>query len=206
MFPFAADTTISIYNLSQTDVILKRSVELIPKEMESPLFTIISLGKFSYVKQYSKIPDIAKKVAESGFKFKWYVLGGIINQDEYDLFMTRIRDYGLEEYVVSLGEKKNPYPYLAHSDLLVCTSESEACPMIFIEAKALHIPICTTDFGSAPEFVDDGINGNIAPIESLDEKIVKLIEDKSYYEVVKKNVSCFVYDNNTILEKIYSII
>jgi len=60
MFPSLSSKTKYIYNLSETDIIVAKSKEYIPVELEKDCFNIISLGKFSYVKQFSKIPSVAK--------------------------------------------------------------------------------------------------------------------------------------------------
>lgn len=206
MFPSLNDKTICIYNLSDTELIIERSQEFQPKELMGEEFKIISLGKFSYVKQFSKIPSIAVKIKNRGLKFKWFVLGGIINRDEYDKFCSDIVLFGLEKDIIALGEIQNPYPYLLHSNLLVCTSESEACPMVFIEAKALHVPICTTNFGSASEFVENDVNGAISPIEDIDKPISLFIENQSKYHQIKEAISNYSYNNNDILANIYSIL
>ena len=60
----------------------------------------------------------------------------------------------MEDNITILGYKDNPYPYIKQSDLLVCLSSSEACPMIFNEAKVLSVPVVSSDFGGVEEFVD----------------------------------------------------
>ena len=73
--------------------------------------------------------------------------------------------------MIWLGEKVNPYPYFKDTDQYVCLSELEACPMVFLEAKLFNIPIVTTDFPSAREFVKDG-EGTISPLEDLPQAII----------------------------------
>ena len=55
--------------------------------------------------------------------------------------MQAISDHSVENEVICLGNKTNPYPYFKVADLLVSTSSSEACPMIFNEAKILNLPV-----------------------------------------------------------------
>lgn len=50
-----------------------------------------------------------------------------------------------------LGFKKNPYPYLARSDLFVLTSNFEGLPNVLIEAMSLGIPIISTNSPSGPK-------------------------------------------------------
>ncbi len=205
-FPGMKNKTIYIYNLSDTESIIAKSTSFVPSEMCSDQFNIISIGKFSFVKQFSKIPSIARKIRDRGLSFRWYVLGGVINYEEYEKFCADVLKYKLKDYVYAIGETQNPYPYLLNSNLLVCTSESEACPMVFIESKTLHVPICTTNFGSAGEFVEDGVNGEISPLEDIDQSISSLIADQAKYQKVRKSMENYLYNNKDILERIYSIL
>ena len=49
-----------------------------------------------------------------------------------------------------LGFKKNPYPYLLKSDLMVLTSNFEGLPNVLIEAMSLNIPIISTNSPTGP--------------------------------------------------------
>lgn len=119
-------------------------------------FTIISLGRICPVKRFSLIPTIAKELVRRGLSFKWFIIGPNASDQETEVIRRQIDNQRVSNYVHLLGARSNPYPYLAKSDVLVCLSESEACPMIFNEAKLLNLSIVSSDFGSASEF----INGN----------------------------------------------
>ena len=107
--------------------------------------------------------------------------------------------------VIYLGEKDNPYCYIRNSELLVNTSLSEACPYVINEAKILHKPVVCTDFGSAEEFIENGVNGYISPIESIHEPIISLIKNQELYDKMVSNISDFVYDNKRIINQIVGL-
>ena len=52
---------------------------------------------------------------------------------------------GLQNNVVFLGRKTNPYPYLKKSSLLALTSNYEGTPNVIVEAISLGIPIVTSN-------------------------------------------------------------
>lgn len=52
---------------------------------------------------------------------------------------------GLQNNVVFLGRKTNPYPYLKKSTLLALTSNYEGTPNVIVEAISLVIPIVTSN-------------------------------------------------------------
>ena len=105
-----------------------------------------------------------------------------------------------------MGNKSNPYPYLKKSSLLVALSTTEACPMMFIEAKILNIPILSTNFGSSYEFICNGEDGVISNIESISYCIGQLIGDNDKYLSIKKKTIDFSYSNQDLTNKVVSII
>ena len=86
------------------------------------------------------------------------------------------------------------------------TSISEACPYVINEAKILGTPVVCTDFGSAKEFIDYGINGFYEPIEKVADRIICLIKNPNELLRVKNTLIDFRYNNWQILQQIYSLV
>ena len=193
-YPSLDNITISVYNLIDTNRILSLSSGMINDQIfNSKDYSIISVGRMHPVKQFSKIPQIAYSLRSKNLIFKWFIIGGPIN-DEYRLIESEIEKYRVAEFVVLLGPKSNPYPYFKKADLYVATSKSEACPMVFIEAKLLGIPIISTDFASAYEFIS-----NDSQITTID-KIADLIYDNYENQCIHKNLTSDIVDTD-ITEK-----
>ena len=183
IYPQFADRTTYSYNLCNYDKIVALSHEAInDSRFDNNTFTIVSIGRINKIKRFEYIPQIAHQLKNNGISFKWYLIGSGDDIELNNKIHKEIESYKVNEQVVLLGHKSNVYPFLKNSNLLVALSRSEACPMIFIEAKALNIPIVTTDFKTAFEFVDDGKNGLIAPIESIADKIGYLAKNKEIYQ------------------------
>lgn len=193
-YPTLTNKSVSIHNL----VDYNRIDRLKNETLNDPyfihdVFTIVSMGRMDPIKRFGEIPQIAKEIKDIGLQFKWYILGGPCNEVYKDV-SDKIIKYGLQNYIYLLGNKSNPYPYLLNSNVLVSPSSSEACPMIFTEALSCGIPIVSADFGSATEFVNEGINGYVRPINKLSEILSKLICDKIEYEKIKQ--SCVTSSTN----------
>ncbi|MBR5903254.1 MAG: glycosyltransferase [Clostridia bacterium] len=62
----------------------------------------------------------------------------------------------LGDRVIFAGESSNPYGYMAAADYLLVPSLHEAAPMVFDEARALALPVISTDTLSARELLSDG--------------------------------------------------
>lgn len=183
IYPQFAEKTTFIYNLCYYDKIVALSNKAVnDSRFSNNDFTIVSIGRINKIKRFEHIPQIAYQLKNNGISFKWYLIGSGDDIELNNKIHKEIESYKVNEQVVLLGHKSNVYPFLKNSNLLVALSRSEACPMIFIEAKALNIPIVTTDFKTAFEFVDDGKNGLIAPIESIADKIGYLAKNKEIYQ------------------------
>lgn len=192
-----------LHNLISTKSIIEKSFDRYNEKFDTTNFTILSVGRLNPIKRFEIIPHIIDKLKKKGIKdFRWYILG---NGDEIvkNKIKHLITEYCTPELIL-LGEISNPYPYFKKADLFVSTSISEACPYVINEAKILHIPIVSTDFGSVYEFIEDGVNGLISPIETISEKIESMILDKELYGKIKKNISDFEYDNNLIIDKLFN--
>lgn len=192
-----------IYNLLDVKSITEQAKQSVNDiRFKNDQFTIVSIGRYNWVKQFEKIPAIAKKVVDAGAtNFRWYIIGdgsqSLIQQTE-----QKIKDWHLENNVILLGSKDNPYPYIAKSNLLVCTSLMEAWGYILNEAKALHIPVLTTDFAAAIESVSKD-NGLITPIKNMHTALYKLITNEGgIYQTLSDSCSKQHYDNSPMLRQL----
>jgi len=79
-------------------------------------FTIISVGRIDPVKRFCLIPQIAKQLLAKGCHFKWYILGSNDCSGEFKLLRNNIEKCGINDTVIWLGNKNNPYPYFAQSN------------------------------------------------------------------------------------------
>lgn len=202
VYPSLSKKVLHIYNLMDMERIKSGSLDEIDDPMfRADKFTLISIGRLHSVKRFECIPQIVKKLVDSKCEFRWYILGPHFSDSIYTELMDSITDNSLSEYVFYLGNKSNPYPYLAQSNLLVSLSTTEACPMIFNEAKALGVPILTTDFGSAFEFIDNGKNGIIVPFEDITSTLVNIINSPNKVEILK-GTNDIVDFNKTIFDSI----
>lgn len=203
IYPELKGKVIYIYNILDYDAIkYKSKANIDDVKFSNDKFTIISVGRLSYVKRFEKIPFIARKIKERGIDFNWYILGPIFNKECYNDLVSEINKNNVEDVVFYIGNKTNPYPYFKRANILVTLSSSEACPMIFNEAKVLGIPVVTADFPSSYEFIQDGFDGRIISIEDMVNELSKMIEDKEYFYHFVNNISTSQYCNNDIIREI----
>jgi hypothetical protein len=129
-------------------------------------------------------------------KICWYIIGAG-SQKEY--IEKEIRLYHLEDTVIMLGAKDNPYPYFKSADLYVCTSDSESFSYTIFESKILHTPVLSNNFPVAYEVLDNDC-GWVCPMDEMPTLLSDIINDNGgIYTQVKKSIKNFNYDNYAII-------
>lgn len=183
--PQYADKAVVIRNAINVEAIVEKSkasiINNISQFSKEEIFTIISIGRLDPVKQFEKIPHIVAEVKEIlkteclTKKLQWLIVGGGNTSVETQI-EEEIKKYDVANEVKLLGMQPNPYPYLAMSDLYVCTSASETFSYTIHEALALRIPFLCNTFPGASESVHVGQDGFIIPLEDMPLKIFELIK------------------------------
>jgi len=101
-----------------------------------------------------------------------------------------IRDLGITDKVYLAGFQRNPYAFLAHSDIFILSSQYEGLPMAILEALACGIPVISTDCRSGPrEILQNGQCGILVPVNNettLAEAITRLLKDTGQREEFSK--------------------
>lgn len=203
LLPQLAGRVFTIYNIMDREAVLtKAEKEIDDNRFATDNFTIISVGRISEVKQFHLIPKIASKLKSDGYPFRWYIIGGRNEPGAAYKLHQAILDFKLDEYVICIGNKVNPYPYFRAANLLVSTSYSEACPMIFNEAKILDLPVVSNNFGSAYEFIKDGKDGIICSIDQMAEVIENIYNKKYLFEPTISEA----FNNNIIQNQIDNVL
>lgn len=204
-FPEMAERVIPIHNIQKDENITEKAKEHIEESFSKDFFNIVSVGRIARQKQFHKIPAIAHKLHdELGLSIRWYIVGGegSGSYGELDKLNMELDKYDNRKYVICLGDRLNPYPYIKSADLLVNTSYYEACPRVVAEAKILHTPVICSDFSSAYEFVQNDVNGYIDTIENLWQPIAKLIQDSELYQRISATCETYKIDNDAIFEQL----
>lgn len=200
-YPQLADKTVTIYNVINHKLIDKLSQ--IPTDNMifcNQQYTIVSIGRISYQKQFTEIPKIASKLKSYGCNFQWYIIG---DGPEKDKVKAEIERNNLQKTVILLGKQNNPYKYLAKADLFALTSVYESYPTVVNEALVLNIPIISNDIPPIYEMIDE-TQGIIAPINQWD----KILADIIHTGTIRINRTKIDFEafNNNVMNKFYELI
>ena len=205
--PWLSTKLTCIYDIIYENLIRRMSQELI--DDMSPVdgeFSIVTVGRLSLPKNHLLAVDAARILKDYGRIFKWYFVG---EGETRPTIERRIKEYGLDEQVVLLGLKDNPYPYMAKADIYVQTSSHEGFCLTLAEARILGRPIVTTNFDIVYDQITDGENGLISEMtpDSVAGSIMKLMDDGVLRDRLIANLSNET--NNTAvseIEKFYSLV
>ena len=152
IFPERKPATIVVNNIIDYEKIRKNSLEPIEIGRDTRLTTFINVGRhYEKQKKITRIIDAAEKLKSNGFKFRVLLVGDGENSDEYKKI---VKDKNLQDEIIFIGKKKNPYPYFKISDCLVLSSDYEGYPVVFVEAFVLGLPIITTDVSDSSEEIE----------------------------------------------------
>lgn len=114
----------------------------------------------------------------------------------------------MEDNVVILGKKINPYPYIKNCDLYVQPSRYEGKAVTVREAQMLCKPVVITKFATSSSQLKDGYDGIIVPMDNQGcaDGIAKLLNNKVLMQQLSENCAENDYSNSQEINKIYEII
>lgn len=166
---------------------------------------LLSIGRFSEAKNYDNVPDICRRMVKEGIDVKWFIIG--FGGDE-QLIRRKIEEAGMQEHVIILGKRSNPYPYIKACDIYVQPSRYEGKSVTVREAQMLCKPVVVTDYPTASSQIKNGIDGVIVPMdnEGCARGLAEVIMDKAQQERIVEYLKTHDYGNESEVDKIYRII
>ena len=174
-FPSLVDKIVEIDYILSPDFVRKRAElilqEDVAKEMprEEGVINLLSIGRFCEAKNYDNVPDICKRlnyqlsIVNSQLSVRWYIIGW--GGDEV-LIRQEIAKAGMEDHVILLGKKENPYPYLKAFDIYCQPSRYEGKSITVREAQMMFKPVVITKYPTALSQIQDGKDGCIVPMDN----------------------------------------
>lgn len=165
---------------------------------------LLSIGRFCHAKNFDQVPFICKRIVESGLDVKWYLIG--FGADEA-LIRRSIAEAGMEDRVIILGKKSNPYPYIRTCDLYVQPSRYEGNCVCVHEAQMLGKPVVITRYATSASQLEEGVDGVIVPMdnEGCAAGIAALLRDTDRMNQLSANCKARDYSNAKEAEKLIKL-
>ena len=147
--------SLCVYNRLNVNKIIDKSKQTFPYKNSN--IKILTVGRLEELKGIKELLGIAKKLSDDNKKFVWYFLGDGVLRSYCEQF---IKLNNLENNVLLLGNKSNPYPYILNADICVSGSKTETFGISIVEALILNTPVIALNYLAISEIID-GTNGKV---------------------------------------------
>ena len=205
-FPNIKDKIKVIHNIVSPKLIKELSEDkIVDSIFDTTALSILTIARLSKEKGIDLALEAALELVKTGKYFKWYIIG---EGDERVYLETKIKEYQLENSFILLGLKDNPYPYVKQSFLYVQPSRYEGKSLAIDEAKILAKPIITTNYPTAKDQIDHGVNGIICEMNpmALAQQILALTENPNLIEKFIFNLKEMNLCTETEITNFYNLI
>ena len=99
-----------------------------------------------------------------------------------------VKNKGLQEHVLFLGNSNEIDKILCFSDLFLLPSEKESFGLSALEAMAHGVPVISSDAGGIPEVNQHGVTGYLSEIGNTADMVqnaLRLLENETQYQLFK---------------------
>lgn len=165
---------------------------------------VCALGRLTKEKGFARLIDVYKRLKKQEYSLKLAIMG---EGPEQDGLLRKVRDYGLDDSVVFLGYRSNPYPIIKNSRYLIVPSYSEGLSMTAMEAICLGVPVIST-CPSVGDILGDEPCGIITENtdEALYEGMMKMCDEDFYRQTKQAAERRSVYfDSRRMAERVENL-
>lgn len=205
-FPSLRNKIRVIENMMAADSITRQSNEFKGNEMvKDGAINLLSIGRFCTAKNFDNVPDICSRILEQNCNVRWYLIG---YGGSENLIKDKIVEAKMQDRVIVLGKKDNPYPYIKACDIYVQPSRYEGNSVSVREAQFFGKPVVITNYATSKSQLQNGVDGIVTPMdnEGCAKKMVEVIKDKELLDQLSSNTRNFDYTKKNEVKKLYDII
>ena len=133
------------------------------------------IGRVTQIKRPDRFLDVVSEIKKRGIELDFFIAG---DGELLEMCRKRIKKEGLP--VTILGWQSDIERVLSAADIVVLTSDNEGTPLSLIQAGMAGLPVVTTNVGSVPEVVLDGLTGIVTrlDVQEIANALEKLVNDK----------------------------
>ncbi len=133
------------------------------------------IGRVTQIKRPDRFLDVVSEIKKRGVYLDFFIAG---DGEMLEMCRERIKQENLP--VTILGWQSDIERVLSSADMVVLTSDNEGTPLSLIQAGMAGIPVVTTNVGSVPEVVLDGVTGIVTglDVQEIANALEKLANDK----------------------------
>ncbi|MEH7112583.1 glycosyltransferase [Neobacillus niacini] len=123
---------------------------------------IVTIGRLVEQKGIDLAIFTCKKLIESGYNIRWYIIGEGSDRPKLEGMIEKHR---LHKNFFLVGEVRNPYPFIDGCDIYVQPSRYEGKSIAVEEVKIFNKPMVLTDHPGFYEQITNEINGLIVSMD-----------------------------------------
>ncbi len=133
------------------------------------------IGRITQIKRPDRFLDVVSEIKKRGVYLDFFIAG---DGEMLEMCRERIKQENLP--VTILGWQSDIERVLSSADMVVLTSDNEGTPLSLIQAGMAGLPVVTTNVGSVPEVVLDGVTGIVTglDVQEIANALEKLANDK----------------------------
>jgi glycosyltransferase involved in cell wall biosynthesis len=127
------------------------------------------------IKRPDRFLEVVGEIKRRGIQLDFFIAG---DGELMELCQERITSEALP--VSGLGWQGDIEKVLSAADMVVLTSDNEGTPLSLIQAGMVGLPVVTTNVGSVPEVVLDGVTGLITSmnVQEISDALEKLVSNE----------------------------
>ena len=149
----------TVHNPIPTTEVIENSFLAPPHHHHGDRIELVSVGSLFPVKGFDRLINAcAQAVASGSPPFHLSILG---DGPMYAELKDQIDTYGLSDVITLVGFVSNPYPYIKAASWLICSSRTEAFPLVIGESIILGVPVLGTRCAGVCEWLENGCYGLI---------------------------------------------
>ena len=187
--------------------LIRQQADAFSVEEEMPVkgIRLLSVGRFCTAKNFDNVPDICSRLLAAGLDVYWYLIG--FGSDEA-LIRQKIKEAGMEERVIVLGKKENPYPYIKACDVYIQPSRYEGKCVTVREAQMLGKPVIITRYATSASQLEDDVDGVIVPMdnEGCAKEIAELLRSPEKMNALVECCRARDYSNSDEAKKVTDLV
>lgn len=146
-----------LYNPLDFESVIKKSAEKTDFNFGDGMKFVLA-GTFIKIKGFDRFVKVCKRLKDDGELFSALIMG---DGEEKENIKKIIAETNLGDTVKILDFQTNPYKYIAHSDVYVCSSYAEGYSTAVSESVALNVPVITTECSGMREIFGENECGII---------------------------------------------
>jgi len=143
---------------------------------KSGIPSIVLIARMLRDKGIKEFVEAAKNILSQNIKARFVLVGGLDEVNPTSFTEQQLTEWSTIEGIEWLGKRNDVSEILKQSHIACLPSYREGLPKSLIEAAACGLPIVTTDTVGCRETVEDGENGYLVPIKTIEPLAIALIK------------------------------